>query len=279
MTYSARSLLFVPGDRPDRFATALASGADAICLDLEDAVQPAAKDEARRQVTAFLASGQALDRVFVRIGALATEAGGQDVLALSQAALGDAGVMTAKTSDPEAAASVAKLVWPHAASARILALIEDAEGLRRAHEIARVPGVMGLALGPLDLAASLGATFDDQAMATIRLQLRLAAAEGGVGAWDGPWPDVADEAGLLKAAHAAAALGYAGKLCIHPKQVAPVHAAFAPTDAALAHARAILTAAAATDAGAFMHDGKMIDAPVIAAARQVAARAGAAKPS
>jgi citrate lyase beta subunit len=116
-------------------------------------------------------------------------------------------------------------------------------------------------------------------MASIRLQLRLAAAEGGVGAWDGPWPDIADEAGLLKAAQAAAALGYAGKLCIHPKQVATVNAAFAPSEAAIAQARAILAAAAATDAGAFMHDGKMIDAPVIAAARQVLARAMAETPS
>jgi citrate lyase beta subunit len=273
MSLYARSLLFVPGDRPDRFAKALESGADAICLDLEDAVPPAAKDDARRHVVAFLTAGQALDRVFVRIGAPATEDGGQDILALSQASLGAAGVMTAKTSDPEAAASVAKLVWPHAASARILALIEDAEGLRRAHEIAKVPGVVGLSLGPLDLAASLGATLDDQAIAAIRLQLRLAAAEGGVGAWDGPWPDVADEAGLLKAAQSAAALGYAGKLCIHPKQIAAVNAAFTPSAAAVARAKAIVEAAAATPAGAFMHDGKMVDAPVIAAARQVLARA------
>jgi (S)-citramalyl-CoA lyase len=273
MPLHARSLLFVPGDRPDRFDKALASGADAICLDLEDAVQPAAKDDARRHVTAFLAAGQHLDRVLVRISPLATEAGAADVLALSQADLGEAGVMIAKTSDADDAAQVAKLVWPSAASARLMALIEDAPGLRKAHEIAKVPGMIGLSLGPLDLAASLGAVFDDQAMAAIRLQLRLAAAEGGINAWDGPWPDIADEDGLERAAVACVRLGYAGKLCIHPKQVQTVNAAFAPSEAALAEAQAIVDAAAQTGAGAFMHEGKMVDAPVIAAARQVLARA------
>jgi citrate lyase beta subunit len=273
MAFPARSLLFVPGDRPERFEKALASGADAVCLDLEDAVQPAAKDDARRHVTAFLAAGQHLERVFVRISPLATEAGAADVLALSQTAMGDAGVITAKTSDADAAASVAKLVWPTAASARIMALIEDAEGLRKAHEIAQAPGVMGLSLGPLDLAASLGAVFDDQAMGTIRLQLRLAAAEGRVDAWDGPWPDVADAGGLERAAIACAKLGYAGKLCIHPKQVATINAAFTPDPAAVAQAQALIEAAVGVAGGAFMHEGKMVDAPVIAAARRVLDRA------
>jgi citrate lyase beta subunit len=267
-----RSLLFAPGDRPDRFAKALACGADAVCLDLEDAVAPAAKAAARAHVLAFLQSSDALGRVLVRINALGSPEGALDIAALA-GKLGDAALMISKASDPSVLASVGGRLWPDAPDrARIVALIEDAQGLRRAHDLARVPGVIGLALGPVDLAASLGAVFDEPILNAIRLQLRLAAAEGGVGAWDGPWLDVQDVAGLDCSAAAAARLGFSGKLCIHPSQVQAVHRAFTPAPDSVARARAILDAAG-QNPGAFLMDGKMVDAPVIEAARRLMARA------
>jgi (S)-citramalyl-CoA lyase len=274
MTTLPRSILFVPGDRPDRFAKAMASGADAICLDLEDAVAQDTKAEARDHVLAYLATAAEPARVMVRISALSTLAGLADILALAQSAVAPAAVMMAKVSSPDqVTATLACLAEAGHGAVRALALIEDAQGLRRAHQIAAAPGMLGLSLGPLDMAASFGAAFDEDALRLIRFQLRAAAAEAGIAAWDGPYPNVADEAGLDRAAASCAALGFAGKLCIHPKQVAAVNAAFSPSAGAVAHARAVVEAAERTTAGAFMLDGKMIDAPVILAARQVLARA------
>jgi citrate lyase subunit beta / citryl-CoA lyase len=271
--FRPRSLLFVPGDRLDRLDKALGSGADAVILDLEDAVAPSSKAAARASVLAQLTQEPQAERVVVRINAPSTPAGLADLAALTEAAPpACAGLLVPKAESPDVLAAVGAALAEAGRELPLAALIESAAGLRRAAEIARAPGLVALALGPLDLAAQLEARLDPAAMASVRLALRLAAVEGGVELWDGPSTALEDAALVGEDAAAAAALGFTGKLCIHPRQVEAVNAAFSPSPEALDAARALL-AAAEGQAGAFRFEGKMVDAPVLARARALLARA------
>ncbi len=266
-----RSVLFVPGDRPDRFAKALASEADAMCIDLEDGVAPDAKDAARTGVVAFLRDQPRSNRVIVRINPLGSRDGLKDILALGELASPPT-LMLPKVEHPQTIADTASaLSIPGAAS--VIALIETARGLRNAADIAAAPGVVALALGPVDLAAELGAWFDDTAMASLRLSLKLAAAQAGVALIDGPALELDDAAALIRSTEAAAALGLDGKLAIHPNQIASINAAFTPNHEAVAWARRVIDSAQGQP-GVFRLDGKMIDKPVIDDARRLLLRAG-----
>ncbi len=268
-----RSILFVPGDRPDRIAKALASEADAICIDLEDGVAPDAKDAARTGVVAFLRDQPRSDRIIVRINSLGSRDGLKDILALGELASPPT-PMLPKVEHPQTIADTVSALSNNGA-ASIIALIETARGLRNAADIAAAPGVVALALGPVDLAAELGARFDEAAMASLRLSLKLAATQAGVALIDGPALDLDDAAALTRSAQAAAALGLDGKLAIHPNQIASINAAFTPTSDAVAWARRVVDAAQGQP-GVFRLDGKMIDKPVIDGACRLLLRAGVA---
>jgi (S)-citramalyl-CoA lyase len=269
---SMRSLLFVPADRPERFAKAAASGADAVCIDLEDAVAPAARAAARDGLMQFLATQPAGHPFGVRINRLASADGLLDLLALRNANVAAQFVMLAKT---ESAVEL-QLVAAHLGAVPLIALLESAAGLRAAAGIVSdgPPTLCALMFGGADLSAELGCTMVWENLLHARSSLVAAAALGGLLAIDVPWLDVADAEGALAEARRAAALGFGAKALIHPSQVGPVHTGLAPEAVALARARQVL--AAAPDGGgaaAVLVDGRLVDRPVVLAAERLLARA------
>ncbi len=270
----ARSLLFVPGHRPERFAKALASGADAVVLDLEDAVPPAEKTNARHAIAqAWAELGSAARPVVIRIHSLASEAGRGDLAwlaGLPSPAVG--GVMLAKA---EAAAQVTALHqalpgWP------LLPLIETAQGCQALPELAAAPGVLRLVLGHIDFMADTGirCSEDERELDPLRfamaLQTRLQRLAPAV---DGVTVALDDAARLQRDTLRALRFGFGAKLCIHPHQVAGVHAALAPGDEELAWARRVVEADRAAQGAAVQLDGRMVDLPVVLQARATLARA------
>ncbi len=267
----ARSLLFVPGHRPDRYAKAGAAGADLVCIDLEDAVPPAERPAARVACLQFLASQPDGHRYGVRISRLAAADGLRDVLALADAGAKPAYVMLAKSES----AGELRLLAAQLPGLPFIALIESARGLAEAMAIAGAhPQVQGLMLGGVDLAAELGCEVAWEPLLFARSTLVSAAASAAIGCIDVPWLDVADADGARVETARIAALGFSGKSMIHPSQVAPVHAGFAPAPEALERARRVLAAAGVNDA-AVLVDGRMVDRPVVLAAQRLLRRAGA----
>jgi len=260
---AARTWLFVPGDRPERFAKAAAAGPDVVVVDLEDAVAPAHKDAARAHVTDWLP--RAGVTVAVRINAAGTTWHDADLAALA-ALDGPSLVVLPKADSPETVAA-ALAALPDGSA--VVALVETALGVARAIDLASFPGVVRLAFGSYDLAAELGVDPEHApALAPARGNLVLASAVGGLaGPIDGVTGDVRDHERLTADVTTAAALGFAGKLCIHPGQVAPTAAALAPSPDEVAWAERVL--AAATEDGVALVDGRMVDAPVVARARRI----------
>jgi citrate lyase subunit beta/citryl-CoA lyase len=236
-----RALLFVPGHRADRFDKALAAGASAVIVDLEDAVAPADKDAARATLAGWLsANAGPQHQVIVRINSADTPWFAADLALCS--APGVAGVMLPKAERPETLAQL------RAAGARgLLPLVESAAGIANLDALARAPGVWRLAFGSIDLQVDLGlkdATEDE--LLPFRLQLVLASRLAGIGApVDGVSTAIDDADRLQQDVARARRLGFAGKLCIHPKQVALVQAGMAPSAAELAWARRVIDASAA----------------------------------
>lgn len=261
----ARSLLFVPGNRPERFAKAGASGADVVCIDLEDAVPPGERAAARTATLNFMVVQAAGHRYGLRINRLASNDGLRDLLALADANAAPAFVMIAKT---ESAAEVA-IVAAQLPDVPLIALVESARGLQAVTVISHAhPQLQALMFGGADMAADLGCGFAWEPLLHARSTLVMAAAAAGLAAVDVPWLDVADADGAAAETRRAAALGYTGKALIHPAQVAPVHAAFSPTPAALAWAQRVVQASTA-DSAAVLVDGRLVDRPVVLAAQRL----------
>ena len=250
-----RSLLFVPGSRPERFDKALAAGASAVIIDLEDAVAPADKNTARAALAAWLRPEHA---VIVRINSVDTAWFEADL-----ALCGAPGVAAVMVPKAERADTLARVMG--AGARALLPLVESAAGLAALGSLAGAPGVLRLAFGSIDLQVDLGlrdATEDE--LLPFRLQLVLASRLAGIGApVDGVSTAIADEDQLRVDVQRARRLGFAGKLCIHPKQVAPVNRWLAPSDDELNWARQVLAAAAAAGGAAVAVDGKMVDKPVL----------------
>jgi citrate lyase subunit beta/citryl-CoA lyase len=269
----ARSLLFVPGDRPERFAKARAAGADAMILDLEDGVDAAARDTARGYVHQGLADAAA--PALVRLSAAA----GAD-LAADLAAVADrpglAGVLVPKAED---AAVVAAVVRALPQGTPVALLVETAPGVLAAPVLARVPGVHRLVLGTVDLETDTGISEDPDVLRSIRVGLTLASRAAGLpGPVDGVSTDLTDVAVTEASAREAARTGFTGKLCIHPRQVSAVNAVFSPAPEAVLQAERVVEAARVHGSGAFRLDGRMVDAPVIRRASALLAAAAAFRP-
>lgn len=263
-----RSYLFVPGDRPERFAKALASGADAVVLDLEDAVAPSAKAAARAAVAQALEGGD--PRFVLRLNDAASPEFAFD-LALLQAVPAPA-LMLPKAEDASVLASL------HAAlpQAALLPLVESARGVLAAGAMAAAPGVQRLVFGTLDYALDLGLGGPLAGSLGLDLPaalLALASRAAGIGApVAGVTPALDDEAQLRADFDRARALGYTAKLCIHPRQVAPVHALLQPSAEERAWAQLVVEAADAQGLpGAVQVAGRMVDRPVIERARRLLA--------
>jgi len=271
ITQPIRTALFVPASRPERIAKALASGADAVIVDLEDAVEASAKDAARANLANFIAARPDTP-LMVRINDAESAWFADDLAVVRHLPQGSA-ILLAKAQSAAEVAAVAQTGHP------VIPLIETARGVTMLPTIAATPGVNRLTFGALDLGLDLGLTQDSAAATTVldhvRSQLLLQnAAAGLVAPLDTVFPAIADAPGLARHATRARDMGFGGMLCIHPAQIAPVHAAFAPGEEALAWAHRILAAAQNNPAGAFRLDGEMVDAPVIARARRVVACAG-----
>jgi citrate lyase subunit beta/citryl-CoA lyase len=263
---NARSWLFVPGDRGDRFAKAAASGADVVVCDLEDAVAAEAKASSRTEVARWLADG---GLACVRVNAHGTPFHDADVAALAGVP-GLLAVMLPKAEDSRVLAAVGDALGR---DTPVVALVETALGQHRVHEVAAAPGVARLAFGSIDLALDLGAEDASFPLLFARSSLVLASRVAGLPApVDGVTPQLDDPALVQAAAATAAGLGFGGKLCVHPRQVDAVHAGFRPGAEEVRHARRVL--AAVTDGGARRLDGQMLDRPVVERARQVLRRAG-----
>ncbi len=270
MMPTIRSALFVPGNRGERIPKALASGADAVIVDLEDAVASAAKAEAREVIRAFLDTTPAA-RVLVRINAAGVDGHEADLALCTHPGVAAVMLPKAETASAvgHAAAVSGKPVWP---------IVESAAGLLALPELVCVPGVARLALGSLDLALDLdlvpgseGAErMLDQARFALLVQSRAAGLTAPI---DGVFPVLDDTAGLSRAARHARAAGFGGMLCIHPRQVGMVNAAFTPSAAELDWARRVVEASACGE-GAFAVDGQMVDAPVLERAQRILRRAG-----
>lgn len=267
----ARSILFVPGHRPERFAKALATGADAVVIDLEDAVPPGEKAAAR---AAAMARPSALDGVAlgVRINPLPTPEGIADLAALLGGTAPDF-LMLPKAESPEELRIVQRAFARAPRPPQLLALIESAEGLASAGAIAAEPGCAALGFGGVDLAADLGCAFAWEQLLAHRAALVVAAARSGRGVVDVPFLALDDEAGLAEETRRAQALGFTAKLAIHPRQVATIQAVLTPGTEEVARARRVLDAMEAAGGGVCVVDGRMVDAPVARAARRVLARA------
>jgi citrate lyase beta subunit len=272
---TVRTLLFTPGDRPDRFDKAQSTGADGQILDLEDAVGLARKDEARAAVIDYLRSAGPDERFLrcLRINGLQTPAGFKDVSALADSGVRPDAIVVPKSEHPAELRLLARVLAPR--SIPFVALIETALGLRHAEQIARRPDVAALAFGGVDLAADLGAELDWEPMLPHRAHVVRAAAAAGIVAWDVPYLHLrdADDGPLIAEAQRSKALGYTGKMAVHPRQVAPIMGVFTPSPDEVAHARRVVDAYERAAGGVCEVDGKMIDVPVYRSARRVIARA------
>ncbi|PZG18936.1 HpcH/HpaI aldolase/citrate lyase family protein [Nonomuraea aridisoli] len=248
----ARSWLFTPGDRPDRFGKAAATGADVAVLDLEDAVAPDAKAGAREAVAKALGELHA----YVRVNGAGTPWHEEDLRAVAGRP-GLLGVMLPKAETPDALDGL---------GVPVVALVETAAGVENAARIAARPEVVRLAFGSVDFALDIGATEDDFLYA--RSRLVVVSRASGVGApVDGVTTDLDDPERTMADARRARALGFGGKMCLHPRQVGPVNRAFSPSEAELAWARQVV--AAAGEGGAVRVGGQMIDKPRLESARRL----------
>jgi citrate lyase subunit beta/citryl-CoA lyase len=269
-TFTPRTYLFVPGNRPERFAKALASPADIVVLDLEDAVSAEDKGHARESVCDQLAGmpAEKRARVVVRINDVGSPWHALDLRALLQC--GATQVMLPKA---EAAGQIAS-VRAAMPDASVLALIESARGVAAVDDIAKAPGLVRLVFGTLDLALDLDLDIEAGAEGLAYAAGRIAVASrvaGLVAPVAGVTPQLDDETRLLADLALARRFGFGAKLCIHPKQVAPIHRALQPSPEAIEWANRVLAAEAASP-GAAKLDGRMVDRPVVLQAERIVAR-------
>lgn len=275
MTTAFRSVLFVPGVRPDRFANAMGSGADAIVLDLEDSVDASRKDEARRAVAAFLSTQSAATAVrLVRVNSAGSRWWAQDLEWMGTLPACD-GVVLPKA---ESAAQVEEL--SRAAGGRpVIPLLETARGVLHAAAIAGArASIPAICFGAEDLTAEIGVprTTAGEELLFARSQVVLAAATIGAEAVDAVFVDIKAVDQLRVDAERARAIGFRGKMAIHPGQIGVINEVFSPSANEIERARRIVEAydaAAAGGEGVIRLDDRMVDGPVVARARRLLARA------
>jgi citrate lyase beta subunit len=277
-----RSKLFVPGSRPELFAKAMAGEADALSIDLEDAVDESRKVEARASVAEFLRSlpGDKSKTIIVRVNGITTPHFKADVEAIAGPGLDLINLPMVQSAEDVRAAATA-IAWVEAAKGitkpiSLLANIESAKGFRFAAEIAGADKrVAGLQLGFGDLLEPLSIDrYNPNVILHFQLGVRLAAGEAGVFAYDSAFANVRDVEAFRREAETARKLGYLGKSAIHPNQVPIINAVFRPTNEEIAHSLKVVESAreaGAKGVGAWVVDGRMIDAPFVVRAENILA--------
>ena len=272
-----RSVLFVPAVRPDRFAKALATGADAVCLDLEDGVSFEQKDEARDKSLALLGERPACRaEVMLRINEPDSDLGERDLAALLAAGVRPDSLMVPKVSGPEQLKALDRRLAPALEGLPLIVQIETASGLAAAESIAMAsPNVAVMFFGAVDLSAELGCAIEWDGLLYARSRVVAAAALVGVDAMDTPFMDVSAADALGEEALAVRRLGFTGKAAIHPTQVPIIQGAFSPDPEGVAWAKRMVAAYEANKGGVLLVDGKLIERPVIASAQRILAIAEA----
>ena len=264
---NGRSFLFVPADDARKLASADRSGADVVVADLEDAVASAEKAAARRTLEEFVAGRHGGPTLLVRVNAPRSQAIEADLECIR--GLSIHGIVVPKAHPGE-------LAPVDLGGLPVVAMVEDAEGVRGAFELAQVANVVRLALGGVDLAAELGLTPRADGLQLLHVRSRLvidSAAAGVAPPIDTPYLRYRDDEGLRAECELARSLGFGAKACIHPAQVERVSRTFAPSDDDLEWARSVVAAYEQDGRGVTGHDGEMIDAPVVARARALLGQA------
>lgn len=268
-----RSLLFVPGSKPERFNKALNAGADLVCIDLEDAVLPSDKDSARQTIVDFIAGLDETNKqkLCVRINPLSTVLGILDLEVL--ATVQPAYIMLAKCNDAAEMIKASQLLHPGAT--KLIGLIETLEGLDNATQIAKASNkVVALMFGGADMSAELRCEFAYQPLLFVRSQLVMAAARAKIDLIDVPYVNIKDEAGLLAETQLVKDLGFSAKAAIHPCQIAAIHMAFKPTTSQIAYAEQVMQVVDGQEnAGVVAVNGRMVDRPIILACQRTLALA------
>ena len=276
-TIPPRSLLFVSGEKPERFPKAMAAGADLVCIDLEDAVHPDRKQQARREVIGWLQDRPAGGApVALRINPLRTLDGFHDLAALLASTARVDWLLLPKSehaADVQCAES-----WAGSQVGAFCALVETPLGIAQLPRIAAAGGKLrALMLGGADLAAELGAQFGWDGLLHARGRLVNSARAAGLQAWDVPHVNLLDPEELSRETRRVLALGFDCKTAIHPQQIERIHAAHAPTPAELEWARLLVEAVPdGESSGAFLYQGRMVDAPLVRKARRLVENAARA---
>ena len=265
-----RSLLFVPAVRPDRYPKALATGTDAVCLDLEDGVGLSAKDEARAAALALFAERPPTRaEVSLRINDPKTDLGQRDLEALLGADVRPDALMLPKVSGPDDIRAVEAILGAAGSTLPLIVQIETAQGVAAATEIGTAsPNVSAIFFGAIDFSADIGCAVEWDALVYARSRVVLAAAVAGVTALDSPFMDVPALDALREESRRTRRLGFVGKAAIHPTQVSVIHEAFSPTAEEIAWARKVVAAYEGNAGGVLLVEGQLIERPVVRAAQR-----------
>lgn len=261
-----RSFIFSPGLRPDMFPKALASGADIVCVELEDGIAPKDKDEARSRALALFAQPQADDGVerIVRINCLRDGFGVADVQAILNTDTPPPALMLPKVRTPDEVVWLDNLLSERGHDTRLHVIIETNAGLEAVHDIARASArIDALFFGGVDMAAELRCQNAWQPLLYARSRVVHAAAGAGLDVIDVPFLDLEDPDGMEREAVLARDLGFSGKGSIHPKQITGLNKVFTPDEESIARARRIIAAFEEADTGLVVIDGKLIEKPVL----------------
>ena len=275
-----RSLIFTPGNQPDMFPKALRTGADIVTVDLEDAIAPQHKDEARDKTLALFADLPETGGIecMVRINTIRSADGLKDLSAIIAADTPPAAIMLPKVKSAEEIELLDELLIDSCQHIRFHVIIETNDGLDRCYDIAKSSArIDSLLFGAVDMAAELRVEPVWEPLFRARSQLVHAAAGAGVDLIDVPFLDLEDMAGLKEEAERSAVLGFTGKGAIHPKQIATLNEAFSPTEAQIDYARRVIQAFEEGDSGLVLIDNKLIEKPVLRSMYRILAVAEAAK--
>lgn len=261
-----RSFIFTPGLRPDMYPKALASGADIVCVELEDGIAPKDKAEARQKALALFETPQADDGVerIVRINSMRERFGIEDVQAILTTDTPPPALMMPKVRTSDEVVMLDQLLTEAGHETRLHVIIETNEGLEAAFEIAKCSDrIDAMFFGGVDMAAELRCKNTFESMIYARSRVVHASAAAGLDVIDVPFLDLDDPDGMRVEAEKVRDLGFAGKGSVHPKQIAALNEVFTPTEAQIARARRIITEFEAADTGLVVIDGKLIEKPVL----------------
>lgn len=269
-----RTLLVTPALDPARFSKAQEVGADMGLLDLEDGVPMALKAEARRIAVEYLARPRPGIPMAVRINSLRTPDGLRDVLAMLDAGARPDSILLPKVESPAELQQLDELLGASIPQASLLAIVETVRGVSAVDSIATsTPRLRGLIFGAADMSAQLGVPLTWEPLLYARSRIAMAASLAGICAIDSPFFDLEDGTGLVEETRRARALGFTGKVVIHPQQVPLIHEALRPSAVMVDHALRVVAQAGDGKGGIHVVGGNMVGPPLVAAARRVLASA------